>query len=117
MRNQQDKMKIGMGMMTFKPKLIMHTNEPQEDSGRPFVIMKPCGICNQGFHCMDVVVTSCKHTFHPFCLSVMIKESNRCCVCNVRLHFDWWTSWGFREVDEKLTELAKKSTFSKLKRR
>jgi hypothetical protein len=30
--------------------------------------MKVCGFCAQGFHCLDVVITSCKHTFHPFCL-------------------------------------------------
>jgi hypothetical protein len=93
--------------MTFKPKPIMHIDEPQEDSGRTFVIMKPCGICNQGFHCMGVVITFCKHTFHPFCLGVMLKESNKCCVCNVRLHLDWWTSWGFQETNEELIELAK----------
>ncbi len=78
--------------MAFKPKPIVHFEETLEDSGRTFIIVKPCGFCNQGFHCMHVVVTSCKHTFHPFCLGVMLKESNKCCVCNVTFHPDWWTS-------------------------
>jgi hypothetical protein len=94
-------MKIGEGM-TFKPKPIMHFEEHVDDNGRIFIIVKPCGFCNNGFHCMDVVVASCKHTFHLFCLSVMLKDSNKCCVCNVKIHLDWWTSWGFQELDEKL---------------
>jgi hypothetical protein len=56
---------------------------------------------------MDVV-TFCRRTFHPFCLGVILKNSNiMCCVCNVRLHPKWWASWGFWEVDEELMELAK----------
>jgi hypothetical protein len=85
------RMKIGRGM-TFKPKPIVHFEDLLEDSGRTFIIVKPCGFCNQGFHCMDVAVTSCKHTFHPFYLGVMLKESNKCCVWNVTFHLDWWTS-------------------------
>jgi hypothetical protein len=54
--------------MIFKLKPIVHYKDIMEDGGRSFAIVKPCGYCNQGFHCMDVVVTSCKHTFHPFCL-------------------------------------------------
>ncbi len=56
---------------------------------------------------MDVNV-SCKHIFHPFCIGVMLKDSNKCCVCNVKLHPDWWTSWGIRELVEDPVELAKK---------
>jgi hypothetical protein len=93
--------------MAFKPKPIVHFEEPSKDSGRTFVIMKPCRFCNQGFHYMDVAITFCKHTFHPFCLGVVLKESNKCCVCNVTFHLDWWTSWGFWELDEELCELVK----------
>jgi hypothetical protein len=69
---QWDKMKIGENM-TFKPKPIMHFEKSVDDNGRTFIIVKPCGFCNNGSHCMDVVVVSCKHTFHPFCLGVMLK--------------------------------------------
>jgi hypothetical protein len=65
------------GGMTFKPKPIMHFEEFVDDNGKTFLIVKPCGFCNNGFHCMDVVVTSCKHKFHPFCLGVMLKESKQ----------------------------------------
>jgi hypothetical protein len=58
----------GRSSMIFKPKPIVHSKNTMEDGGRNFAVVKPCGYCNQGFHCMDVVVTSYKHTFHPFCL-------------------------------------------------
>jgi hypothetical protein len=63
---------------------------------------------------MDDVITSCKHTFHPFCLSAMLKYLNKCCVCNVTLHPNWWTSWGFRELDEKLTKLANRMNLEQI---
>jgi hypothetical protein len=65
-------MKIGESM-TFKPKPIMHFEEFVDDNGGTFIIVKPCGFCNNGFHFMDVDVASCKHTCHHFCLGVMLK--------------------------------------------
>jgi hypothetical protein len=79
--------------MTFKPKPILQFEEPvDEENERIVIIVKPCGFYNHAFHYMDVVVTPCKHTFHPFCLGVILKESSKCIVCNVRFYFDWWTS-------------------------
>jgi hypothetical protein len=72
-------MKIGVGMI-FKPKPIMNSEKIVEENGRAFIIIKPYGFCNEGFHCMDVVVTSCKHTFHPLCLGAMLKDSNKWCM-------------------------------------
>jgi hypothetical protein len=65
-------MKIGESM-TFKPKPIMHFEESMDDNGKIFITVKPCGFCNIRFHCMDVAIASYKHTFHPFCLGVMLK--------------------------------------------
>jgi hypothetical protein len=62
---------------------------------------------------MDVAVISCKHMFHPFCLGAMLKQSNKCCICNVKLHPDWWTSWGFGELDEELIKFAKQMKLAK----
>ncbi len=104
-------MKRGTRMM-FRPKPIMLFDNPCEE-GRTFIIFKPCGYCHERFHCIDVTVTSCKHTFHPFCLGVMLKHSNKCCICNVKFHPDQWTSWGFVEFDEDLVELANQMKLAK----
>ena len=47
-----------------------------------------------------------RHVFHPFCLGVMIKSSNKCLVCKEDLHPNWWSSWGFGEQNHRLAKLA-----------
>jgi hypothetical protein len=70
---QRDGMIEGMGM-TFKPKPILQFEEfGDQENGRIVIIMKPCGFYNPTLHCMDVVVTPCKHTFYHYCLGVMLK--------------------------------------------
>jgi len=64
-------MKKGGGMC-FWPPPIMHLAKPPDDGLNNFVIIKSCGCCHGWFHCDDIVVMSCKHTFHPFCFSVML---------------------------------------------
>jgi hypothetical protein len=45
----------------------------------------------------------------------MLKEFNKCCVCNVKLYLDSWTSWGFWELDDKLLELAKEMNLDQVR--
>lgn len=100
-------MKKGFSMC-FWPIPIMHPMKPIYDEGaRTFVIIKPCGYCNQYFHCHDVAMTGCKHTFHPFCLCVMLKNSNNYCVCKQKLHLNWWSNWEICETNEEMKKLAK----------
>ncbi len=40
----------------------------------PVIHLKPCGFCKTRYAFYDVVVTSCKHTYHPFCLGEMLKK-------------------------------------------
>jgi hypothetical protein len=39
-----------------------------------------------------IAITSCKHTFHPFCLGELFRFNNKCCVCAQLLHPKWWQS-------------------------
>jgi hypothetical protein len=64
-----------------------------------YILVKPYGFCNRGYHCHDIVVASCKHTFHPFCLGELLRVNNKCFVCAQVFHLDWWHSWGFQEED------------------
>jgi hypothetical protein len=51
--------------MSFKPKPIMHYEKDVEESERAFVIVKPCGFCNQGFHYMMLLLLHAnKHFTH-----------------------------------------------------
>jgi hypothetical protein len=40
-------------------------------------------------------MTSCKHTYHPFCLGEMLRNENKCMVCGEVLHLKWWTTFKF----------------------
>lgn len=102
---QLQHMKDGSGM-SFWPKPIIHPERPSADE-TTVIILRPCGFCNGSFHCYDIVVTSCKHTFHPFCLGAMLADSQKCCVCDTSLHPDWWRSFGLRSAFDEMAEFAK----------
>ncbi len=49
--------------------------------GHNVIVIKAHGYCNQWYHCGDVALPTCKHTFHPLCLVAMLKDSNKCKIC------------------------------------
>jgi hypothetical protein len=46
----------------------------------------------QWYHCGDIVVTFCGHTYHLPCIGEHLKINNRCKVRNQQLHLDWWSN-------------------------
>ena len=94
-------MRKGRGM-SFWPIPQVHIENSFLEVGRNVIVIKPCGYCTKGFPNMDIAVTPCRHTFHPFCLGVMLKTSNKCLVCKEYFHPNCWNSWGFGEPDENL---------------
>jgi hypothetical protein len=95
------------GDMSLWPKPILHRDRPQGDNPN-MIIIKKCGICGQWYHCFDVAMTSCLHTYHPTCLGEHPKTNKKCKVCNQILHPNWWSSWGFTDLDQYLILLAQK---------
>jgi hypothetical protein len=73
-------MKKGNGI-SFWLQPILHVDVPLKNDGSNVIVIKACGYCNQWYHCGDVALTSCKHTFHPFYLAAMLKDSNKCKIC------------------------------------
>jgi hypothetical protein len=51
------------GGLYFWPKLILHPDRLIND-GTNMIIIEACGLCGQWYHCVDIFVTSCLHTFH-----------------------------------------------------
>lgn len=91
------------GGISIWPKPILHPLLAKDGfDNLSYVDINPCGFCNRGFHCFDVVLTSCRHAFHPFCISEVARTGNKCVVCEELFHPDWWRSWGFRGVDEEI---------------
>jgi hypothetical protein len=97
---QLQEMQMGGGMSIW-PKPILHPSRPPCDVAN-MITIKACGLCQWWYHCYDIAVTSCLHTYHLTCLGEHLKTNNNCKVCNQQLHPNWWTSWGFRALDKDL---------------
>jgi hypothetical protein len=71
-----------------------------------YIDIKPYGFFFRVFHCNDVAITCCKHTYDPFYLGEFLRENNNCSICEQILHLDWMQSWGFEEKDFAMKKLA-----------
>jgi hypothetical protein len=49
-----------------------------------------------------MVVTSCKHMYHPFCLGELLRSNNKCFLCGKKIHLNWMRSWGFCDEDDAI---------------
>jgi hypothetical protein len=88
-----------LGVCSFWPKPILHPSV--FGTLRTYILMKFCGFCVQVVHCPNVVLTSCKHTFHPFSLIEVLWDNNKC-TCGQVMHLDWWQSFGYGAEDGEL---------------
>ncbi len=93
---------------------MLHPFFFMEINSTPFIVFKACGFCKVGYTYYNISITSCKHTYHPFCLGEMLKIRNKCYVCGELLHLEWWTNFGFRERDEKMQSLASRMCLNEL---
>jgi hypothetical protein len=84
-RRQLENMKK-MNGNSFWPKPIIHPNAHVNFDSPTFLVIKRCGFCLQGFHCNDIVVISCKHMHHPFWLGELVKVTNKCSICEKKIH-------------------------------
>ena len=59
--------------------------------------MTPCCLCLFPFPCNDVVLSSCRHLYHPFCASVVFVNCGACLAkgCGAVPHPDWYNSFGW----------------------
>jgi len=74
---------------SFWPKPIIHPNAHVNFHSPTFSAIKRCGFCFQGFHCNDIIVTSCKYMYHPFCLGELVRVTNKCSISEQYFHPNW----------------------------
>jgi hypothetical protein len=60
-----------------------------------------CTKYNSGFPLNDVVIASCRHSYHPWCATLHFRNSNTCAVwaCTTVAALEWVKSFGFCEFD------------------
>jgi hypothetical protein len=91
-QSQLHMMKVGQVGMCFQTLPILDLDKPLDDGGKNVIIIKPYGYYNQWYHCANITITSCKHTFHPFYIGAMLYNFNKCVICKQKLHPNWWSS-------------------------
>jgi hypothetical protein len=104
--HEQLKLKAKGGGLSCWPKLILHPPFLGDADGSIHIQLHPCGFYKLWYHCFDLVITSCKHTFHPYCLDESLKTSNHCFTCGHILNPNWWTTFGFRGQDDEMQARA-----------
>ncbi len=95
-----------LGWSFIWPKPILH---PCMSVSIYFISLNPCGYCNKGYQCYGIAIPSCKHAFHPFYLAQVVKSSNRCLVCGLILHLDWWRTWGLAILMKRCKHFVRSS--------
>lgn len=99
---QIESMKAGAGV-SLQPRPILHTHVPEDIT---HLELHPCSFCNRFFSACDIIVASCRHMYHPFCIASVCSKKNKCVTCGELFHPGWWRSFGFRDLDAELQDKA-----------
>jgi hypothetical protein len=97
---QQVELTTRDGGLSCWPKSTLHPPCPLDNDVAVHIQVWPYAYCKQWYHCFDLIVTLCKHTYHPFCLVEGLKTSKNCIMCGQILYPNWWTNFGFRAQDD-----------------
>jgi len=95
-------MKAGAGV-SLKPRPISQSDVPNDITD---LELHPCSFCNRFFTACDIIVASCRHMYHPFCIASLCAKKNRCVTCGELFHPGWWRSFGFKDLDAELQDKA-----------
>jgi hypothetical protein len=60
-----------------------------------------------------VVLASCKHLYHPFCIAKLLESRKECVVCKEAFHPSWRRSFGFRSLETDVQDDAAKALVAK----
>jgi hypothetical protein len=72
-----------------------------------FLKVTNCVLCGSTFSYNDIIVCSCRHVYHPWCVVSWFSTSVKCVEKNCSLvHPDWYKSFGFGEHPTTLEEKA-----------
>ena len=63
-----------------------------------------CALCCQKFPLNDIVVSFCRHVYHPFCFLSHFKVATVCADprCGAKMPVTWLKSFGVTELDMNL---------------
>lgn len=68
--------------------------------GLGFIDVGECCLCGFSFPHSDIIVSNCRHVYHPWCALVVFSKGPNCCAigCNHAQPIQWMMSFGWRGV-------------------
>jgi hypothetical protein len=86
------------------PHPIPYPGAGYEDNGFA-VKITVCVKCHSGLCFSDIILSSCRHVYHPWCACVYFRNSNTCAydLCKSMAGPEWAKSFGFKEFDADMT--------------
>lgn len=105
-------LKQGRSASNFCPQPMVYargeptTVEIGDTDESQFIKITTCCLCDFPFPQNDIVVSSCKHLYHPYCASVLYVRSCKCVAvgCGELSHPEWHRSFGWGEPSPELLE-------------
>ena len=95
------------------PKPSLHPEVPDEFVGA--FELEACLFCNQWYISFDVVMASCRHFYHPFCIARVAEMTNACVTCKKTFDPVWRKSFGFRVLEANVEDKSAMSMLARSK--
>lgn len=93
---------------TLWPRPIVYAEEKAfENSDDSLVLLvSSCCLCQFPFPTNDIIVSSCRHLYHPFCASVVFGSGGVCTAkgCQSESHPEWHRSFGWSEPSAEMVQ-------------
>ena len=106
-------LKRGKSNASFWPRPMVYSQEfstprlqIRDDCGS--IVIGVCCLCLFPFPQNDIVVSTCRHLYHPFCASVVFVNSSKCVAkgCGEVPHSEWYNSFGWGEPPADMLDQA-----------
>jgi hypothetical protein len=65
-------------------------------------ITKNCLVCGFNFPFKNIIICSCRHFYHAWCVIIWFKMNTQCNLCGGLVHPNWCKSFVFAKFDNKL---------------
>ena len=100
-------LKKRQGGIWLNPHLLVYFAEFQEPRAN-YLKMIPCILYKYFFSHSDIIVTSCKHFYHPWCVAIHFRYHLTYIdgTCGAKVYHEWFLSIGFHEFDQEIIEQA-----------
>lgn len=100
----------GKNLGTFWPRPMVYSEEKGSGSldGSGFLEISTCSLCQFPFPNNDIIVSSCRHLYHPYCASVVFVHGGTCISkrCQNLAHPEWHKSFGWGEPSSEMLQRA-----------